>query len=502
MPEINMQFDERRTGKKIEDPDDSKLWLSLDAHLRKLIPDEVKLSEEGELCSFWVWLSRNDFLINTPTLRKIIKSQEYNLKEPEVHYDELRAERKSFFKNSTIRDQCHYATLMLKYIRRNYNNYCNIVLLDNVDSLVPYEQREILNFGLDMYRLFNCRIIITMRPHTVTLNSHATQFMEVIEHVSPHPLEVLEKRIKLLLESDIVHNKLLYNYSKRLIKKIKSDKHMQRTFLNTCGISIRFAQRNFFNLALSPLLIAKTDGTFNVERWTTNEFYQAYFCDEGDPQIMHVENFCNILYGAVPSEPRDASNIKIRIIHHLFVSQNTSVALHELVQELLYFGYSKKQIASALNDLLRKKTPLLWSDNAVSYSENELENNHALMLTPLGKRYYEHIVRDPLYIRECIFHLANKRKYSLEDFIGAIIRKLKYLAEKDYAETVTYLERRSLMYYNRIYQDISCIGKFWWDNIGPRLKLLSNDTNLLVDEMYGEFVWYKLAPRLELRQGS
>ena len=471
---------------------DLKEWSIFQSKLEEVLSRHGDLDEDSEVTEFWPWLKANDRFVHNPELKKLLTAQKHNLKKPQVNASELKSARKDFIKSASLRDLCYYDMLMLKYIRRDYKGLCNLIVIDNVDSLRPFQQRDIMNYAVDVFDLLRCRVIVVMRPYTVSISANAAALYETIDHWSPEPLEVLKRRINLLKDESEPEKKLLFEYSKRLLQTMVDDKFMSRVFSATCELGVRYALRNFYNLTLSPLLNGDETGKTNIGELDTNVFYQAYFCHETEGQLFHEENFNNIFSVTLPDKPKRMSNIKLRILHSLYSCRPGNLLLRDMTLDLQDFGYGKAEIAAAFTDMLRNKTPLIWSDNCLSYTENQVDLPHGIVIAPLGTSYYEDVIRDPLYVRECIFGYDGQRKYGIEESVPRCIEALKQLADEDRDEILRYLSKRSRFYYLGTYQSIKSIGNFLWDSLGPSFKNLSKGTTVEIDELYGEYHWRRV----------
>jgi hypothetical protein len=373
-----------------------------------------------------------------------------------------------------------------------------MILFDNIDSLPPYLQRKSLKVALKFCELLKCRAIIPMRPHTFELNNHAANFMEIIEHWTPNIFDVIDARnLEFSKLSD--STKELSIKIQKLIDFIKANKYREEAFIATSGTSTRFALRNLYNLLLSPLIV--TDDDFiSLKDIGSNEFYTAFFCSEITNQRMYEKNFTNLFNIKLHDKDSNYSNIKLRIINYLYNANSTGMMIKNLTAELKSFGYEESEIVYAINDLILNRKPILWSDNVLFYDNDNIFQNHHILITPLGIEYYEKLLEHMYYFRECTVSQDKERRYKTIDWVTRCAEVMYELEKKDYRETYLYLSNNPIANYKHFYKDGSSISSILWGKLHSSFIHFSQMTKIPIDLMREEVVKNNISKMIDYKE--
>jgi hypothetical protein len=305
--------------------------------------------------------------------------------------------------------------------------------------------------------------------------------MEVISHWSPDLSLVLDARIKFYKDN---YSDNLYGYIQSLKEFIYSKVQFRDVLHYTSGGSIRIALRSFYNFTLSPFIITN-EVTHTVEKIDSNIFHQAFFCTEMDDQLFYDDCFCNAFSLTVPFVKSNLSTIKLRILHSLFFI--TSKKLKDLVSELSCFGYDNKDIVNTINELLLNKKALIWSDKQNIYKENQLKSKDIITITPLGKDYYNHMLSNFFYVRECFIAIQKERTFPKYESLELVHDYLNKLVEYDYKEISLFIKKKSVKKYIDLY-DNTGISSILWSKLSERLESLSKSVGYNIDVKYNSFI--------------
>lgn len=455
-----------------------EFWKTILVALDKFICMDSKIERYG----FWPWLLK-DFRTHLYLhLYRVFSNYEERIKNNEL--DEVSYEyiKKTIYIDTSPEYFLIYKLLQIAYSRKDYNGMCHLVIFDNLDSLEPLLQREALRISLKMNEILSCRSVIPMRPHTFSINSDAATFSEVLDHWSPDLFEVIKIRIQNMIKSD-GDAKVLGKYLEEVFSYIISAKYRKDLFLNTCGISVRFALRNLYNFLLSPLIVWEND-QLQLNSLRSNEFYQAYLCSETNSLFMYSKNFVNIFSLSISNKGIVFSTIKLRILHLLSKNSSNGLTIREIRNEMNLYGFNDTQICSAINDLLRRRTALIWSDTHISYTDSDLNEPHILLLTPLGERYFNFLLSDVTFMRECITSKDNRRDKRIEVWLRRCWQVFKEIEKADYKEVITYLEKSTTFTYQITFDGPNSIGLILWQKLTKEFFYFEDRLKLGIDKNY------------------
>lgn len=466
---------------------------------KKLDTYLTKLSRKEEVIEFIPWVNK---IKGTPSaLYRFYDDNKELYKEVVVHSPELIKIYYEIRSKLTLEDLCILKTFQIKYLRREFKNFCLFIEFDNIDSCSPILQRKALDFAIKACQTLNARAFIPMRPLTFSINTHAHNFSEVMDHETPDIFDVLERRATFMKDDPNVKRKpeliILQKHLCNLIDAIKKNPFRKDIFMKSAGISSRFGLRNFYNLCLSPLIITNPDGTNNIDSLDNNLFYQAFFCNEEhedgtiDSNFLAESNFNNLIKVTIDGNKFKLSTIKFRILLYLFHSSN-GVSLKILSGILQKFGYDDYEIVEAFNSLIKKRTPLIWSDTFETYDIYHLFENHTFYLSPIGRNYLTVLMRSPYYFRECIFAYNQNRIYDKIAWLNSCKDNLRKLEEMDLNEIMHFCDQTSPDYYKSLYDIDKAVGTFLWKSLQQPLSELGADVGFIVDYQHDSFIIKKL----------
>ncbi|MDR0970640.1 MAG: hypothetical protein LBM67_08915 [Lentimicrobiaceae bacterium] len=459
-----------------------ELHLQLDKEL-KTPNGDLKISEEKEKNEFWGWLLSDFRRYLYMDLLSILSGYEQRIKEKkltDINYDDIKREILSV--NRNYEKGFLYKLLQIAFCRREYKGLCHLTIFDNLDSLAPTLQREALRLSEKIRETLSAKVFVPMRPHTFSINSDAANFNEVMSHWQPDIFNVIEFRIKTMIDSKDEEENTLGAQLLEVYNFIVRTKYAKDLFIQTCGFSVRFALRNFYNFLLSPLVYWEEE-KLKINSMKSNEFYQAYFCSEIDNQFMYESNFVNLFSLKTPDDGVTYSNIKLRILYLL--SKGTGISVREVRNKMELFGYNDVQIREALNDMLRRRTALIWSDSCLQYTEQMLSEPHILKLTPIGKNYINLLTSDLRYMRECVMAKDKNREKGIEYWVLRCWVVFKELVQNDYDEIITYLEKSTLHSYQLLmHNNIESISLFLWGKLREDFKYFANEYGVAIDKDY------------------
>jgi hypothetical protein len=420
---------------------------------------------------------------------------------PTENSAELLKLRQKLYKILNSEELAYYKLCQVAYIKENTKVNCNILLFDNIDTIDPFLQVKLIDFAIESYRLFGCKVIIPMRPYTFYLNKDASDFIEVIEHWLPSIKDVFDKRLELLRTAgkDDISNAV-----ENIVTTIFSRNIMRNVFNAAAGDSIRFGLRNIFNLFLSPVIVTHQDDISLSEiQLDTNIYFQALFCSETNKEEMYERNFVNLLTGNRGPNEKFLSTIKLRALYYVY--RLTQVELKDLYSHLGSFGYEEVDIIETINDLLEIRKALIWSSSLTDYNSKTLQkgSKHLIAITPMGISYFEHLLENSLYIRECIVELDSEREVGRLPVLKRTIEVLRDFYDLDVEEIETFCYNKGITKYKSEYQNENiCISLILWKKLLSDMQSIAKDINFEFDEFNEYFITDNIKKLLKNMEGA
>ncbi len=460
-----------------------KFWHYLIKVLDKIIDNH--LDQKLEISGFWHWLVGECKSEHSFTFYKQLYPKSHLFEHPTENSAELLKLRDKLYKKLTSEEIAYYKLCQIAYLTENTKVNCNILLFDNIDTIDPFLQVKLIDFAIEAYRLLGSKAIIPMRPYTFYLNKDASDFIEVIEHCLPSLKDVLNKRLELLKQKNSPEIAFAIE---NIITTIFSRNLMLNVYSASSGDSIRFGLRNLFNLFLSPVIVTHIDKKpLHEIQLDTNIFFQALFCSETNKEEMYERNFVNILISNRGPNEKFLSTIKLRALY--FIYKYGQVEVKILYSHLENFGYEKADIIDALNDFLEIRKALVWSSSLVDYNDKTLQkgSGHIMAITPMGVSYFEQLLENSLYIRECIVELDSNREYGRIPVFQRTLSIIRDLFDLDMEEVEIYCNKKGISSYKSEYHNGNLsITLILWKKLLSDLQYIAKDVDYDFD-VFNEF---------------
>jgi len=314
----------------------------------------------------------------------------------------LEQQRSELMKHIPERDLVWYRMFQLIYavkILKLFQCSCRYIFLDNVDQLEPDVQRGLVDFVILLSDVLRARTFIAIRPLTWERSVHAHMLVRVKNHCSPSVREVLMKRVA-KLSQDKGCPVDAPAYLRSLISSLTAPGSLWGDMFDaTSGLSVRFAIRNFLNFAQSRLLPPLSESTNPLENMRASEIARSFFFGSGE-SLLH-QNLEN-LYALGTDMRQEYRLIKPRILDFLIQVCDGSTTLDELAITLGRFGYRAPLLLKAINDLLLRSRPLLWSQDGYKIPISSLTSRSKIAVTPIGRGYHANLFGQLYYDEICL----------------------------------------------------------------------------------------------------
>ena len=497
---IKFDFDEYDTTIPLsEDKQLEALWNYFAVRIR----DEIKTldNEIEEVGGFWYWcLHTKKILVSSPELHKFFNRLEHkitclakNRQYTSLNKDELivslTRERDELFKSFSSHAHAWYVVLLLNYNIHNREGSCRCLhlIFDNVDHIYPDLQSTVVEFAAKVTSLLGARGIISIRPLTWTASLHANKLLPRQHHFAPDAIGVINSRInKCIASGDLTDTEVA------ALQAIKNNISRTRpTILRTMltvssGISVRFCLRNFQNMLLSPHLY---EGTIDSEFLSPNnikisDLAKAFFF--GDLGSMRNDSFDNI-YQTKHQNRVDYILVKPRILDFMYRVSNYIAEIVDVFDFAMRF-YDKSVIKTALDEMLRRSRPLLWSEDG--FTIKDVKSKGRIMVTPIGKGYYEKFFGEYFYDEICINSksITNVTLREVYDFHTK-------LTDRDLIEIESYSARYGSISYRSIYPpDMPGMSYLHWKNlkVGFKWRYTNARSEIVYDPQREEWLSAKI----------
>jgi hypothetical protein len=225
------------------------------------------------------------------------------------------------------------------------------------------------------------------------------QLLRVENHVGPAPEKVLMRRVKTAIAEKRLSSEET-DYLMHLAEMMTDDRTHKLTaqmFSATCGLSVRWALRNFENMLQSPLLGPPPIGGVALDDIKVSQIARAYFWTEHQSVSRHAfEN----LYQIDGDKRVEYRLIKPRALDVLFRAGRGRITAGQLLETLLCFGNEEDVIIHALTELMFNTRPLLWSEVDIRFDPSSPQGR--IGLTPIGQRYYNLLFGELYYEEVCL----------------------------------------------------------------------------------------------------
>ena len=203
-------------------------------HIIKILDEVIncEMDSKTEISMFWNWLMSTQSNAIPIEIYKLLFPKKDRFSDYSANSAELYELKEMIYEKLDVKGLAHYKLFQIAFLRVKKSSNCNFVIFDNIDTLAPYLQAELINFTLEAHRLLNCKAVIPIRPHTLTTNKDASDFFEIIEHWKPSLNTVFKKRLENFEKNG---NPEVYYALDQLIKLIKSSNVFTDLFIATSG---------------------------------------------------------------------------------------------------------------------------------------------------------------------------------------------------------------------------------------------------------------------------
>ena len=409
--EFDFRTDEDRVadGDSDVDAEKQRFWNHVASELEARPGNELPVA--AEVTSFWNWcLGEKRLLDLSPILHQELGVQKHAIRAAVTNDESLwpRAQhvrslviaREKLIRSFSHQDLVWYNAYLLRYQIDTslIPCHCAYLFLDNIDQLHPKVQRLAAETAITLSEVLRSRTIIAIRPLTWKRSVHGYTLIRTEKHRSPAIFDVLRKRVNSFIENNgLAKPEADALRSLVTIMSGKGRDPLVGTLLDaTSGYSVRFALRNFSNMFDSPTLRSLPDTSTAFHEMRVSDLARAFFCGERSQIIPHAfEN----LYAVRGDMRTEHWLIKPRLLDILCRSLQGTSRINELADILRRFGYSDNLLLTAINELLIRTRPLIWSEEDMHC--NDLGSPAQVTVTPIGWRYYRDLFGEVYYDEVC-----------------------------------------------------------------------------------------------------
>ena len=485
----HLSIEELRNPEEYKD----KLWNTVAGRLNSYTHNALPIEEE--ISEFWYWCcGETDILEESNEIQRFFQKISPKLKAfmDKVDYfgidgndllSNLAMERELFMSNLEGYDSrafAIYCLLRLKYILEKDNALCSCtqIFVDNLDHVVPEGQIIVANFAQKLAGYLGVRTTIAVRPLTYERSIHAHMVDIRTYHKSPDPCEVVTERIKTFIRHH--ENNLPAQFRKDLehLRILLSAKHVPRSAVSlildaTSGLSIRNAllyARDFIN---SEILYDYKTGLLSLRNRKTSDFVRALFF--GSQQSIDIKKF-EILYAVNGDHRISYALIKPRILDFLIRVENGKTTVRRIFNFMSYFlnddEYEEEHweeiVRVALNELMLRYRPLLWSQDGFSVEEGCESSNGFIEVTHIGRGYWDFLFGELLYEEVCLSSHEGKL-ISIEE----VVAFHKLLTDRDMVEIKCCKNKIGRRGYNRYYpqEGMVSLSLYHWEVLNRSLNI-------------------------------
>lgn len=437
-----------------------EFWTYVAAQVHNSVDDTIEVS--SNLPSFFAWcLTQSKFLCHSILIQSfVIEIQEacraYVNGQPFISYrgsnllEYIVNRRKDLFKSCKPHDFAWYNLLLMGYnllLSEPEKCHCPFLFIDNIDHLPPTFQRLAVDHGILLADLFKAKTLITIRPLTWAQAVHGQYLVEQKNHYAPDSIKVIVSRLQNIEQKcDDTFVKIVF---KRMSALISNDTNLQTMIRATSGISIRYALRNVHNMLQSPIFRGYvSSGHEKSDRISVTELGKAYFFGENHILLDHAYDD---IYSIRGSHNENTMLIKIRILDYIGRINKGVSKVRDIFSFCSKFEYEFIDIKSAINELMLRSRALLWS--AEGWSINDETSYAEVMITPIGRNYYEDLFGELFYIEVC---LARNVRDTVA--ISQVTQFDRDINNQDCDEIKKFVNQHGSSQYERLYGDIGCVS--------------------------------------------
>ena len=489
------RWTEHLSLEELNDPAEyrDKLWNTIASRLNKATRNTLKINEE--ITVFWRWCCKElDILEESSKVQRFFQEIEPKLQAVENNMDyfgiggndllkELANERERFMRNLEEYDSrafAIYCLLRLKYVLKIDGGLCSCtqIFVDNLDHVVPEGQVIVANFAQKIAGYLGVRMIIAVRPLTYERSIHA-HFVDIrTYHKSPDPCVVVTDRILKFMQH---HGKSLPKQLRKDLEDLRvllSGKHVPRSAISmmlnaTSGLSVRNALLSARDFIKSEILYDKRTGMLALRDRKTSDFVKALFF--GPQQGVDTKKY-EILYSVNGDFRISYALIKPRILDFLIRIENGQTSIRRVFDFMSCFlddeeyerEHWKEIVRTALNELMLRYRPLIWSQDGFSVEKGTESSNGSITVTHIGRGYWDSLFGELLYEEVCL-SLRTGERVTIEN----VVEFHKKLTERDVLEIGCCKKIIGCRGYNRYYprDDMVSLSLYHWDGLDRSLSI-------------------------------
>lgn len=379
----------------------------------------------------------------------------------------------------------YYLTCESKDDRSNF-----LIIFDNIDPLPPRAQYQIKEFASRLQTSAHCKILLSMRPLTYSSNfQSANRTVEVIEHIGPSIVALIEHRIQNgILNTDmpnlavkihedsreqVINQQQAKEWITAVLTTIKQQRnHPQplgdpnaNLFIDgLCGHSLRSALiigPKIFGSKVIPILGTIGEVSSNPHRSHVKDHDVIRAILEGwhsHFQARQGRITDNLFDLGVDVSSRSCTS-KVRILNKLAESNNGIVSLGELRQHLSCFGYESQVILDTVNSIISQTKRLAWSDSVSQYPTLDGFQSTKLKISDAGRFYINYAMYNLEYVQAVHVDVLLPKEETLEhdprnfvDRIRSLELFIRYLNDQDKKEVLRVLYNNAACDYNCVYK--------------------------------------------------
>lgn len=372
---------------------------------------------------------------------------------------------------------------------------CLILIFDNIDSVQPEAQFQILVEILACQAVAKVQALVTLRrgTHAKYEAGGASYAFGTIDHAGPDIKEVIVRRLSHYAErwDSLPEVKAIKNPGYKQAIKDRLDYLIQtkddprggiQRVPSICGSSIRLGlylcERFFLNSAIA----------YNETPWFKDDIVRATLFGDSTINEISPDDDCiaNLLLNSLTGE---ASLLNIRVLQLVaeFKNDESSRTVRSLIGILKAIGgWQEDEITESFNYLLFLRRPLIWVDGRTRYegiAKKDLRD--VLHLTEAGHFYLNKLLLDLTYVQEAALSVRwNNRHIPLSVDYSQVVERfgilrscLGVLIKKDYDQTNNLMQWlakdgagipiRPILFINRI---IAALGKSAINILMPRTQ--------------------------------
>jgi hypothetical protein len=318
-----------------------------------------------------------------------------------------------------IDEQLLYAMTLLAYVRREIRRdpACMVFIFDNIDGVRPEMQLALLQIILSVQATAHIRTLVPLRLTTFEmLESNAAFAFGHIDHAGPGAMEIvrhrliwwqqawhqreevqaLEPRYRDALKRRLDYFLSLWDQPPRIVESLGA----------LCGASIRLG------LYLMERVFLNNVMRYDEEVRYHDEVLRAVLVDNSteEAEMSAQDQFVVNLF----ADPTDNSMslVLLRILQVAYAlkdraGERTVTNVLKTVQTADP-SFTDDVVWRALNLLLFNKAPLVWVDGRDRYltAKEAVAAFDVINLTEAGRRYFEILVRDLMYVQEALMSVS------------------------------------------------------------------------------------------------